>query len=26
MCVAGGQPGITQDMTFISAPESDDYR
>ena len=26
MCVAGGQPGITVDMTFISAPESQDYR
>ncbi len=25
LCVAGGQPGITQDMTFISAPESEDF-
>jgi 3-oxoacyl-[acyl-carrier protein] reductase len=26
MCVAGGQPGITVDMTFISAPESQEYK
>ncbi len=26
LCVAGGQPGITTDMTFISAPESRSYR
>jgi NAD(P)-dependent dehydrogenase (short-subunit alcohol dehydrogenase family) len=25
MCVAGGQPGITQDMTFISSPESQGF-
>ena len=25
LCVAGGQPGITQEMTFISAPESQDF-
>ena len=25
MCVAGGQPGITMDMTFISAPESGEF-
>jgi len=26
MCVAGGQPGLTIEQTFISAPESNDYR
>jgi NAD(P)-dependent dehydrogenase (short-subunit alcohol dehydrogenase family) len=26
MCVAGGQPALTVDQTFISAPESDEYR
>jgi len=25
MCVAGGQPGITQEMTFISSPESQEF-
>jgi NAD(P)-dependent dehydrogenase (short-subunit alcohol dehydrogenase family) len=25
LCVAGGQPGITQNMTFISSPESEDF-
>lgn len=25
MCVAGGQPGITQEMTFISSPESQGF-
>ena len=25
LCVAGGQPGITQNMTFISAPESEGF-
>jgi NAD(P)-dependent dehydrogenase (short-subunit alcohol dehydrogenase family) len=25
MCVAGGQPGITRDMTFISSPESQGF-
>ena len=26
LCVAGGQPGITSEMTFISSAESDRYR